>query len=363
MKKILLILIFLFSFSGNVFASGCPCGVIGGMIGAATAEINAHTLAEETLTRTEILLAAQSIIGTMKVNTATIVKAIQALQESNADQIKSAQIAREAMETYDTYSSPAAQPKTLCGSSNLGASIQVSGQVSREIIKDMRDKQLEHNDKADKPLKFLNRILADDHPDIEKMTESIIPNNHTLTNDQVAQAQETIKSLANPLPAPVLTDEIKQSIGGQGYAAARQIHETRLSIAMAALTEHVAYHAPTLPSEVTAWAQEQWTAAGASGPIPGVVNGKMSEAALHNLLSQLRIGNPNWASQVATSNNTGLLRELLQIQAVQLELTRKNNQLLDRLTVLSAVDFLSRMEGMTGEKLKKLYSNAIGTQQ
>lgn len=42
-----------------------------------------------------------------------------------------------------------------------------------------------------------------------------------------------------------------------------------------------------------------------SGTPPGIVNGKLSEAGLYKLLSQMRTGNPNWFDDIdpTESNN------------------------------------------------------------
>lgn len=89
----------------------------------------------------------------------------------------------------------------------------------------------------------------------------------------------------------------------------------------------------------------------------------MSEAGLYLLLSQMRMGNPNWFSQIASATVSGLLRELVMMQAVQLELARKNNELLDRLTVIASLDYLTRMEGTTGKEMEDLYTRMVGAQQ
>ncbi len=51
------------------------------------------------------------------------------------------------------------------------------------------------------------------------------------------------------------------------------------------------------------------------------------------------------------------------MQAVQLELARKNNELLDRLTVIASLDYLTRMEGTTGKEMEDLYTRMVGSQQ
>ncbi len=308
-----------------------------------------------------IISAVKSHESLMNINTATVIKAIQSLQESNALQIKTAAIAKEATKTHDTFASPAALPKSICGGTNLGAGVQIASQVTKKLTEDMRKKQFDYSNTHQKPIKYQQRIVSDEHPKTEEMFKSLMPTNMTLTQKELADAQETIKSISNPAPAPMITEEIEKE--SAAYTAARKIHETRLSIAQAALTEHVAYHAPTLPTEVTAWASEQWKATGSSGPVPGVVDGKMSQAALFNLLSQMRIGNANYSSQLASLNETGLMREFIQMQAVELEIARKNNEFLDQLTVLAALDYLTKIDGSTSEKLNELYAQTIGAQQ
>ena len=161
----------------------------------------------------------------------------------------------------------------------------------------------------------------------------------------------------------MVTEAQKETPSAQTYTAARKIHEGRLAVAMDVLNSHVATHAPTLPDDVTAWAKSQWQEAGGSGTPPGLVNGKMSEAGLFKLLSQMRLGNPNWFNQVTSATEAGLLREMVMMQAIQLELTRKNNDLLDRLGVVAALDYLTRMEGGTGKELSDLYTRMVGAQQ
>ena len=260
-------------------------------------------------------------------------------------------------------SGKAAQPAGLCGSSSLGAGIQLGAQAGQEIHAAMREKQLEHAHTPKKPVEFLQRVLAEDQPTEKETLAALFPLQTTLTEDQVAQAHEAVKTLANPRPLPVVTEEQKETPAGQTYAAARKIHEERVAAVMESLNQHVVYHAPTLPDDVTAWAENQWSEAGGSGTPPGLVDGKLSEAGLYKLLSQMRTGNPNWFVQVASATDAGLLRELVIMQAFQLELTRKNTDLLDRLTFIASLDYLTRMEGTTGKEMDDLYTRMVGAQQ
>lgn len=366
MKKLLFLTMFL-AIPAQTFASGCDCGTINGMIAMSREQtiqmVNAHTTAEGEAIRSEILLAAQNIIGTMKAESATIVRAIVALKESNAANMKGQAIAGQAMQTEDMFGQ-ASQPSGLCGTSSLGAGVQLGARAGRELHSTMREKQLEYGNSAGaKPVEYLQRVLEDDHPTEKETVDSIFPLNTTLKDDQVAQAHESVKTMANPRPLPVVTDEQKETPAGQIYAASRKVHEARMETAMDNLNFHIAMHSPTLPDDVTTWAKNQWNEAGGSGTPPGLVDDKLSEAGLYKLLSQMRVGNPNWFTQIASATDTGLLRELALIQAFQFEIARKNNELLDRLVVIASLDYLTRMEGTTGKEMGDLYTRMVGAQQ
>ena len=366
MKQMLFALLLIFV-PAQAWAGGCSCGSINSMITAAKMEtiqaVNAHTAAEAEAIRSEIVLAAQNVIGTIKSESATIIRAIVALKESNVAALKGQGMADESLKTEDMYGK-AAQPSGLCGASTLGAGIQLGARAGQELQATMREKQHDYgNTQGVRPVEFLQRVLAEEHPSEQETLEALFPLQGTLTGEQVAQAHESIKTLANPRPLPVVTDAQKKTAAGQTYAAARRIHENRLAAVAEALNHHVVLHSPTLPEDVAAWAQNQWAEAGGSGTPPGLVDGRLSEIGLFKLLSQMRVGNPNWFAQLAASTDTGLLRELAMMQALQLELTRKNTDFLDRLSVIASLDFLARMEGTTGKDMEDLYARMVGAQQ
>ena len=68
-------------------------------------------------------------------------------------------------------------------------------------------------------------------------------------------------------------------------------------------------------------------------------------------------------AQVTSATEAGLLREMVMMQALQLELTRKNNEFLDRLSFLASLDYLTRMEGTDGKTMNDLYTRMVGAQQ
>lgn len=343
-------------------ADGCNCGAIKGMLAMSEVNINLNTKAEADNIRTDITDAARNIIGTIKTESATVVRAILSLKETNTASIKGLGAALGAQKTYDLYGA-SAQPNALCGSTSVGAGLQVGAQAQTEVRQEMRDKQLEYSNTLDaRPVGYLDRISSEDHPKLTDMINAVFPLSRTLTADQLSQAHETIKTLADPRPLPV-AETLKKTPAGQTYSAARLVHQGRVQSATESLNHHVGFHAPTMPDDVTAWARQQWSDAGATGTPPGLVDGKLSESALLNLLVQVRMGNPNWFTQIAGATDTGLLREIALMQAVQLQISHKNMEYLDRLSVVTALDYLSRMEGTSGKDMDTLYARMVGTQQ
>ena len=55
--------------------------------------------------------------------------------------------------------------------------------------------------------------------------------------------------------------------------------------------------------------------------------------------------------------------KLVVMQAFQFELARKNTELLDRLTFIASLDYLTRMESSTGKEMNDLYTRMVGAQQ
>ncbi len=351
----------------NVFAYGCDCGSVQAIVTTAKIEtiqtVNLHTSQEAEAIRSEILRAAQNIIGTIKTESATIVRAIMALKESNVAAIKGQGVAAETMKAQDLYGK-GAQPNGLCGASALGAGVQLSTQAQKEVQKALREKQGDYaNNKDAIPLDYLRRILEENHLKRGETVEAFFPINTTLTAEDVSKAHEAVKTLTTPNPLPVITEGQKNTPAGQTYEASRKVHDARLALAAEVLNEHIAFHAPTLPDDVTTWATNQWNEAGGSGTPPGLVDGKLSEAGLYSLLSQMRMGNPNWFTHIASSTEAGLLRELALMQAMQVEQNRRNNALLSHMAVIASLSFLTDMEGTKASELKDLYTRMLGTQQ
>ena len=118
----------------HAHASGCGCGSIQAMLFNTQQQIiqqvNMNTNAEAQSIRSEITSAAQNIIGTIRVSSETIVRAIVDLKESTVSALKGQTAAKEAQKTIDLYGK-AGQPNGLCGSTAMGAGLQSHLQASK----------------------------------------------------------------------------------------------------------------------------------------------------------------------------------------------------------------------------------------
>lgn len=364
MKKILLPCLLFLSISTSAYGYGCDCGSMQTMFTTSdnnvTSSINSNTTAQAEAIIEAVETASTNIIGTLQTQTKTLVSALQLLKEEFHKTIKSTSITEQLINIEDVYGN-ASQPDLLCGGSNVGAGIQVSVQASEILRNALRENQIAYsNNENAKAVDFINRVLSD-HPSVEEMVVTMRPDNHTLTDDEVILANETIKTLANPFPLPMLTSEQLATSAGEGYEIARVIEEGKKGVAMDALNENVAHHSPTLPTDITTWATEQWNASGATGTVTGVVDGKMSQAGLFALMSQLRTGNPNWIANISKMTNMGVAREQLFIDALNFEVQRQNNELLQRLVVLTALHY-THVIGQD-ESSKKAYNHFISNEQ
>ena len=106
MKKVLLALL-ITVFPAQVWAGGCGCGSVRAIVTAAKSEtiqaVNAYTATEAQAIRSEILLAAQNIIGTIKTESATIVAGAGRTQGKQCRHAQGAGCGGEAMKTEDMY--------------------------------------------------------------------------------------------------------------------------------------------------------------------------------------------------------------------------------------------------------------------
>jgi hypothetical protein len=100
---------------------------------------------------------------------------------------------------------------------------------------------------------------------------------------------------------------------------------------------------------------------GGNGSVPGLENGLLSENSLFWLLTNQRLSSANWHEEVLpTLPEAGLLREMASMMAVQLELSRRQNEYLENIATTLALQSLDTLEKDTGAALRNQYRKVAG---
>ncbi len=369
---IILSLSFVFFFySVSASAGGCGCGGVRAIVGRAESNIitkiadtKSTVILESNLIQGQITQAAINIIGTMKTNNALVLRAIQDHKETTANTLKGLVATMESQKTMDYYG-PGSIPNNMCQGTTVGAGIQVTSQVNDLVRAGLQKRvgdYISYSEKK-KPVEYIEELTAEDHPLAKEASTFIFPEGKTLSSDDFKNADKILTTTAVGIPTPPMSARQQRTPAGEGYTALKQIHDTRVQLNAEALSKHISYHEAADIPEIAQWAMEQWKAMGNTDEPPGVINGEMSLAALYNLLSQTRVGNPNWFVDIGQKNPTGLMREMVMIQALQLEMTRQNNELLSRISVGLAIQNSIMLDEYNKKHVEPAYIRAIGVQQ
>jgi hypothetical protein len=324
--------------------------------------INSFTEAEFSALTKFLLEAFRNVIGTEKVSMETIVKAIQDLKETTLDQQKASRLAEEAQKTKDLYGE-ASMPNALCDSTSLAGGVQLGAQTAAKLESGIMDAAVTHAGELGKalPVKSLERMASPDQPTMEEVKTAMFPENVTMTDKEFEHAVVTMINATNAFPDRIIPERLETTPGGQAYLGIQRQNAARLIPAQNLVAGYIADHAPTLEDPVVSWARDQWKQAGASGDVPGLVEGKMSQAALFNLLSKMRLANPNWYNSIMSMNDTGLLREIALMRSVELELVRRIDERGSKEALLHSIEFATSLA--KSKEVEQAYSRAMGANQ
>jgi hypothetical protein len=338
-----------------VRAQGCDCGTMGALM---------RSLGERVVSGialpldTTIKEAASFTSTNVREDLSALRETVLLMKDQVVDAIRAADKNQGLRLTERTYE-PGSQPKTLCGDDALGASIMLGGKTSTYAHTDILDRVLERSKRFMRPLDYLNDLSGEGAPTpttVLGLGLSSGPRTYSL--EETGSAAKLLESLSNPLPPPVLSEAKQKNPAGKNYMAAKNDYELHLSIYQAALSRGVVDRAPTL-EHLSDWARSKWELMGGTGDPPGLTDGKLSQETLMWYLANMRLASANWHEEgLAALPEAGLLREMASMQAVNLELLRRQNEILrDMLNILS----LSGLRSLESDKrpaLLELYKSA-----
>jgi len=347
----------LFSPQAALAASGCDCVTMSQLISMQTRELTTAMKAFQIEVHQDQGEAARGLIAALgRVEAAvlhtqaSLYSAIQTADRNGAE--------RNIERTFD----PNSQPETVCGNNQMGGGLQTSHKTLSQASSDLFEKIYERKSRYDRYLDYQSELIADDWPTPKMAVENmgLLNSGHTLTLDELKSAERLVEALTDPMPPRRAPDSRKNSPEARTYEAQLRNYETKQGLYQGIIVRHVAHRAPTVDG-LSAWAAGKWKDMGGQGDPPGLVDGKLSQDALFWLLSNMRIASANWHEKILPSlPEAGLLRDIASMQAVQLELSRRNNETLEYIAMMMALDGIGQLDGNERNSLMEQYRHMAG---
>lgn len=314
--------------SGGTYVVGkCSSGAIATPSDVAmAADWTASTISQA------ILKVGQALQGEVAKQTETMIKLDEAAGERLRQfliEFGTAQHRADAQRVYGAQS----RPSMGCEGRELGAGAMVGKKAERLVSSDYSSRFKTHNAEVRNVHQSEAWIKAvkDENLSIEKF----MPTYGTYKNSEELQAARDLGILlTNPYPTSALQGAEKNTREGAAYEARRKLKEARLLLPQKVMSDVAAYRSPLM--ELGAWLLEMWQKAGGSGQPDGIVDGKISPNTMIDMLVDVRFANPNWYDNTLSMNDVALQRESLHMQAVQLEIARRQMRYLEMIASLLA---------------------------
>ncbi len=218
--------------------------------------------------------------------------------------------------------SPLAQSNYACCSKDRGVGA-VSGIRSQPGTKNTIYTNIKiYNDVATSTNHALeNAHLFKNDPELQT-GKALIPRDNTLDSDEVEQAVRIAMGVTNTFSDYDIPTKFQNKPAAKKYQTLRRLREAKISIPQLALTEIIARKAPVYP--LADWMAQMNKSMGISSIHPDVKNGMISADAMLSMDVALRYANPSYLIDLHRKTEAGVLRELLDMEAINMELDRLN---------------------------------------
>lgn len=237
--------------------------------------------------------------------------------------------------------------------------IQVGKKTETKVSSESYSLLRGHNDteySTSGPNSFTAKMLEVEGEDIT--AEVLFPSGGVMGADDVAKAQRISEIVTNPAPTPTIPEHfLHNGPEIQAYQAQKKIKESRLIIPQKVFSNNLAAHSATVPLD--GWAQNTYERMGGEGQPDGVVDGKMSPMSIINMQVDMRYANPNWAPDLQSTSEKQLLYEMAQMNAVSMEMQRRQLELLQQITLLLAQDQATRVNQEQDPVIRARYNQVI----
>jgi hypothetical protein len=262
---------------------------------------------------------------------------------------------RVAERTYE----PSSQPKTICGNDVVGAGLLLGEKTLSQAHTDILERAMERPKRFKRSVDFVSELSSDDaYSPATILSLGVGSGARTYSLEETASAQKLMERMTNALPPPKLEDEFLESPAGKNYQASLNDYELNLALYQAVLARGIAERAPTIGG-LEEWAKNKWLEMGGTGDPPGLVDGMISQETLFWYLTNMRLSSANWHEEgLSGLPEAGLLREIAAMQAVNIELLRRQNEILRDLSNIMALIGISNLQGVKRSLLFSQYTKA-----
>lgn len=223
--------------------------------------------------------------------------------------------------------------------SAAASGVAASGKL-RETLNNVAKEEGEGTKQSEEEARNGVRKIITEGPlkDKPSVGHDLFPPDNLLDEEEVRRAKDTISLIADPYPNPKVTEE--KTLAGVQALTEQRIKQARLAISEDTLNGLLADGAATLPADLL---EEYVKTAKADATLAEVhkdASGKTSVAEYYDILGRkARALNPNWYQYLMdeVSDEIGVLREMAQMQALQLSIAVETRDLLKRIAGLLAV--------------------------
>jgi hypothetical protein len=299
----------------------------------ATSDVNSHTTMESMAIQNSIETVGETLAIELQKNRTSNESLVEFQTNSIRDLLVQMGSAKEKVEAERTFG-PQSRFDVLCAEPEIGGNIQ-AGEIAEVQVQIRLEDDMKTHNREYRSEKAIRDYITD--VPFEKISsESLFPSNKTLKKEGVKDAQNLSQLITNPNPNPELSDADKKTAAGRLYENQRKIKESLLVIPQLVFNKNIAAHSPSVP--LGDQAIEMHKSMGGSGDPDeiGIVDGKVSPYAALDLMVNSRFSNPNWYAELGEKNEVAMMRELLAMEAVNLELQRRQLELTQLMALMFA---------------------------
>jgi len=247
-----------------------------------------------------------------------------------------------------------ALPTNACGGRVLGSNLRQSRASTQETSKSV------YQNLAQRSTQF-GRVPADGKKFKREIPQrafddGFLPMKGTFTEEEVRQRQDLAWVITDPQPPSKPTEAQENTPQGRRYKEVYNEREAKMLIPRQVYADAIAARSPQINASGLPRADKIDRSS--------IVNGKLSPMVLFEHLSYTsRYANEDWHREINVLNEAGLLRELVLVEALQLEVARRQLEYSEKMALMMAHDQAKSVADAYRDELSKAYANVVNAKQ